>query len=886
MKGLAFLLLTFVGAALWGASLDEGKAAFGRQDWKTAVAVLARVVQENPDDPQAPTAAFLRAVALYQLQDFRGSLDAFQKLERTWPRSEFAHRLPYWKGTAALAAGQWALAERELATQARYPDEQPFATRALLNLGLARVALGQDGPAAEAFGAFTQASQEPALLAQAWAVWGDLDRKAGRSELALTHYTEAGKSDPRGPWDLAARTGAVDLLVGLGRFAEAKTWLDAAAAAFPAEASRWEVRRTSVARGLGDTTSLAASLEARWAREGDPAAKQALAANRARVAEEAGQPDARWWLRASQGPDGTLASAAILRYAFLTESAGDWAPAAAALESWASSRPVQAGEEARSRAAQDRLQAGDKAGARKAWDRLVADFPRSSRLASWLLARGRLALESGQTPQALADFSRILKDLPQAPEGPEARYQTGLVYLARQEPARAEAWFYGLVQDQKSGDLYQRALLARGVCFVNSGQTELARGSLQRLLREVPGGPWTGEAWAALGRNALQARLFDEAIEAFGQAEGAQTGAPAQASALWSLAEAQAGKGDLDAASASYRKYAASFPTQPQAGEAAYRQGAVYLPAQDWQKAFDAWTTAVAGSSGETLARIRGGLAVALLRLGKPDEGWAQLEALEAAVPSPEAWYQWGQAATAVGQADWATKAFQVLLQKHPDSAAAQAALPRAAGALLTGGRADEALARYAEYFRRFGQQPSAAPVARAAAAAALPFPATLEALVTTSKTWGLAPEVATEFSLAWAQSRLDSDPAAPGELQDLSRAAPWTSQRSQALVLLGRWHLAHGRLTDARRDLEAAAGVGDDVAVFQARWALAQVTEKEGDAPAAARQREALEKAAGPGVPLEFRVQVLTEAAATWDRAGRPDDAARVRARIQALSK
>ncbi|HTH13839.1 MAG TPA: hypothetical protein VMB23_05535, partial [Spirochaetia bacterium] len=133
----------------------------------------------------------------------------------------------------------------------------------------------------------------------------------------------------------------------------------------------------------------------------------------------------------------------------------------------------------------------------------------------------------------------------------------------------------------------------------------------------------------------------------------------------------------------------------------------------------------------------------------------------------------------------------------------------------------------------------------------------------------------------------LDSDSAkAQAELQDLSQTAPWTGQRSQALVLLGRWHLAHGRTVEARKDLEAASGLGDDVAVFQARWALAQVTEKEGDLVAAARQREALEKAAGPGVPLEFRVQVLTEAAATWDRAGRGDDAARVRIRIQVLTK
>ncbi len=126
---------------------------------------------------------------------------------------------------------------------------------------------------------------------------------------------------------------------------------------------------------------------------------------------------------------------------------------------------------------------------------------------------------------------------------------------------------------------------------------------------------------------------------------------------------------------------------------------------------------------GDILAETREGMATALLRLGRVQEGWNQLETLESAVPSPESWYRWGQAATSAGQTDWAVKAFQVLLQKHPDSPVAEAALPRAAGALLTGGKSDEALLRYADYFQKFGSQPSSAPVARAAASAALAFP-------------------------------------------------------------------------------------------------------------------------------------------------------------------
>jgi len=60
---LAAALLFWVAGGGWAVSFDEGKNAFGRQDWKSASELLTQFVQENPDDPQAVTAAFLRAVA-------------------------------------------------------------------------------------------------------------------------------------------------------------------------------------------------------------------------------------------------------------------------------------------------------------------------------------------------------------------------------------------------------------------------------------------------------------------------------------------------------------------------------------------------------------------------------------------------------------------------------------------------------------------------------------------------------------------------------------------------------------------------------------------------------------------------------------------------------
>ncbi|HVZ34501.1 MAG TPA: tetratricopeptide repeat protein, partial [Polyangiaceae bacterium] len=452
MSTLFRILLLFVAGAALATPFDDGKSAFAREQWKAAVIAFDRVLRDNPDSADAPQAAFLRAVALYQAGDFKASLDGFQKFDRSWPQSPLNRRLPYWKGTAALAAGQPAVAARELALQAQFPSEEPYVTRALLNLALAQAALAHPEDAIVSLDAFTRTSQEAPLVAQAWTVWGDLDRAAGRTADALNRYARASAAQPGGVWDLAARTQTIDMLLAQNRFSEARTAVDAAASALSAEADRWDQRRVTIARALNDRPALSKALESRWGRA-QGSLKQELAVNRALVAEESGAAEPVWWQRASQGPNDELASQAALRYAYSLETAKKWSEAARFLEIWASARPAVWLESVGGRAALDRQLAGDAGGASKVWSRLLTAFPRSTQVPGWLLARGRVALDAGDTTRALEDFARVIKDFASSPESAEARYQTGLVYLKRQEPVRAEGWFYGLVQDQKSGDL-------------------------------------------------------------------------------------------------------------------------------------------------------------------------------------------------------------------------------------------------------------------------------------------------------------------------------------------------------------------------------------------------------------------------------------------------
>lgn len=887
MRFCLVAVLLLCGFWVWADDFSDGKAAFSRQDWGGAVQLLGQYARTHESSSDAPQAAFLRGVALYQTGDYRASLDAFQKLGRTWPQSDVRQRLPYWTGTAALAAGQNALAESQLQLQAQFPDQEPYATRALLNLALAQAAQGKDAAAEQTIKSFLDKSNEPVLRAQGYVVWGDLSKKAGQWDSAVEHFRQSSAAQPSSRWDLAARTEQVDLLSQLLRWKDAKNSLSEARKVFPRELDRWDSRELVIDKALQDWPNLAATLESRWSRTQDAGQKQRDASNRAWVAEQQTLDSLPWWDRASAGPDLLLAKAALLRAATIREQQNDAGSAARILESWVASRNGLAADDeisVRGRAASDFSAAGLVGSAVPIWTSLLTKYPEHSDSTGWLYQRGKYFRENGNSVRALEDFHTILERKLKSTESDEAEYQTGLVYMDRKEPARAEAWFYGLVQRLGHGDLYERSLLARGVAFVNSGKTDLARGSLERLIRENPSSPWVTDAWNALGRNALQARLFSEAKLAFQNVLDRTSDPTLRTTTLEALAEVALGSHDPDLASSTFETLANLDSRRK--SEFLLRTGQAYAAEGQWDKAAAQWQKGLPQLDGAGRSSVVGGIAEAQLHLGDPEQGFSLLNQVSDPTVGPDLWYRWGQTATALGYTDWATQAFEHLLTNFPDSRAAQSALPRAAGALLAGGKPEEAIARYADYFQEMGQRPEAAPVARAAAAAAAKYPDVLAALVRESQKWNLAPEVAAEWALASAQSRLDSDPDyARQELENLGKSAPWTTQQSTALLVLGRWYLSQGKLTEARAMMTSASGLGDDLTMFQARWGLAEVSERSGDLVTSARQRESFERSAGPGVPIEFRKQLLAEALALWKQLGKDADAQRVQDRLDHLA-
>ena len=879
-----FLILA---GALWAGPsanylLDQGSSAFSRQDYAGAIVLFSRLLKDFPEDSRSTTAAFLKGVSQYQAGQPQLALDSFQKLERAWPLSEFRKRLPYWKGVSALLAGLLPVAERELVAQAGFPDEKPWYVRSLFHLGLVRQQLKQDAAAVELWKKFLALSTEPELRAKAELLLGRQAQIEGASADALEWFRRASLEAPASMWDHEARKARIDLELSGAGF-DTLRLLEESSQLFPEDRDFWETRRIEAYRKAGNNDGSRQAILQRLARESDPLAKQKLSINLALLSDESGNPDLELWARAAKGPDASLVAMAVRRQSSLLEASGRWLEAAQLLES----QPED--EQSLTRAVQDYQAGGATKSAQSALNRLIQSFNDSPALPQWLDARAGLNLQAGDTSGALRDLDRILKDFPSYSRLTEVRYQMGLVYLKRDEPLRAESWFYGLVNELKSGELYERALLARGQAFVNAGNSDLARGSLERLIRERPNGDWAADAWYALAKVQLKERNFSAAWDAFSSAS-VHFGDPARkATALWEGVEASAELGDPVMASSRYQLFAAAFPTDPRAGESLFRSGNVYAQNKAWTTAIDRWNQDFSILKSPAREQTRLGLALAYLQLGQILRANEQLLALEKEAISPEvaanAWFLYGQSATALGLASEATSAFETLIRLHPSSPLVEKALPRAAGALLGNGDPKLALARYADFFSRFGLQSSSVAVARSACAASAAYPELLQQLVNQSRSWPLTPEVRAEFDLAWWRSQLDVDPAqALAELQKLSRAAPWSSQRSQALTIAGQWSLARNRVDDARTYFEAAQSLGDDLSVYTAKLGLAQVLEKEGRPEEAARQRETTEKSAGPGVPLEFRLTTLKEALELWKAAGKSDDIARVSARLAAL--
>ncbi|NNM66611.1 MAG: tetratricopeptide repeat protein [Spirochaetales bacterium] len=898
--GLCFLVILFPASAQTVSSASRDwttlQNVFDSQAWNAAAKLALEFVQNHPDSPRADAASFLRGVALLRAQRSLEALDTFQKLQRSVSDPDIRNRIPYWEGWAAYASEQWALAETEFHEATHSPSEPSLFSKAWFYLGIVRQKLNQVEPARSAFEAFLATRPaDPELKAQALLRLGDLCGNDSARTFWLKVLTEI----PDSPLVADAALRLSQLEKAQGRDEAGVAVLKQALELQPQLGLRLLPAMADLQQGLGDWPAVERTLERYLELETDPVLRQKTQADLAFALEKSHKDSAPAWKACSRGPDLALAARAILEWAAFQEKSKRFETGASGLYGWG--KPLDADPEAEAplwSAVRLYRLAGNLEGARHTVDLLLAHFPHSSNLPLYLLESARLEHALGDNTAALKICQNLTDHFSQSSEAGEARYLQGMIYMTRGEPLRAEGYFYTLMENLGNGlektELYQRALLARGLAFLGGGKPDLAEDSLRRLLNEAPQGPWAGEAWTALGATLAGERHFRKAAEAYTQSLLHLTDPAEREKAEWSRAQVLSTAGDWSQAAESYETYTKDFPDSKNVLKARFYQGVCLARQSQWDAALAVWTPQISKRDPELPITWWQESALAELNTRRSYQAWKILTEMGEVYKKnkeavAEVLVRWALAAENLGKPREAQRAYTRVVADYPQTKASQIALPKAAGALVaSGGDPQAALERYAEYFKVWGKSPQAVGVVSAACSqmshGAQDF---FRAFYKASQSWPLSSEVRSQIDLEWWKSQIDVDSKnALQALSELARSAPWPSQRSEALRIAGRWATRQGKWDQARDFLTAALTLGDDLSIFEARAALADLSEAEGKLENAARLRETAERQSGEGVPTAFKIELLRKAEENWKTLGKSADLQRVRARLKELEE
>ncbi len=904
-KVLLLGALLWVGAAAWAetphhlwAALEQ---AFNAQSWTETAELGTKFLETYPDDPQAGPACFLRGMALLRSGHPEQALGSFQKAARLVSSGPLTQRLPFWEGYAAYKAGLYSTAVTAWEHQTKLNQDSDLTAQAWFYLGLARQKLGEPS-AVLAWTKFLDQPRADQLKPQALIRLGDFLVKQ-QPEQAQNAWERLLRDYPHSSLAPDAALRVAPLLASKRPGQEAslleqvwKNHPDRAGELLPVLIDT-EQRQTHWAR---------AAYFARAYLKGElpSSVRQKVWADLAWLQTQLREDSALSWEKATQGPDEELAAKAELSWALAKEASGQRSEAAVGCYRWAEEHS-QAPTEAllwncvRLWREQERWEH-----AQKALKLLLRRYPRSSQVPTYLLEQAKLAQQLGDSSQVLQICQQLGTSYSSTPQAHEGLYLMGMVYLNRGEPLRAEGYFYTLMERLGNGqpsqesanpeqkDLYWRALLARGMAFLDGGKNDLAQASLKRLINESPEGPWTGAAWSALGAVLFREARYDQASEAYAKAVAHLTlpeQLPDQEKAAWYQAQALS-TGQLWAKAApAYAGFVKTYPESSHRQEALFLEGLCLARQGKPQQALEVWTPELTSRSPTLPADWWEEAAVADLQLGHEAQAWQRLEQMaDLYHKTPEVvaelFNHWAQTAQTLGKAEEAAKAYSYVVVHYPQTKAAEIALPQAAGALVQpGGDLHQAFARYAQYFHTYGRTIEAVSVLKAACLQmSRATPQGFAQFYKIAKTWPLSPEAETELELQWWISRIDVDSSeALTALAKLAGTAPWASQRSEALRAAGLWALRQQKYDQARAFLKAASRLGDDLSIFQARLALSDLAEQQGQPETAARLLESAVRQSGEGVPQAFRLKALQSALSLWKKLNRPDEVTRVRAQI-----
>ncbi|MDX1964426.1 MAG: tetratricopeptide repeat protein [Pirellulales bacterium] len=252
----------------------------------------------------------------------------------------------------------------------------------------------------------------------------------------------------------------------------------------------------------------------------------------------------------------------------------------------------------------------------------------------------------GNYDLAVEEWETFLKQFPQDPLAPKARYYAGVCYQQLKQYDQAQAAYEQVLKEAPKFEQREAALFNLGLAMLANARTKMGeaqtalygRGA-ETLGQLVADYPQSGKLPDALFNRADALYLLgkkEEAVEAWRQLYEKFATSPLRAETLYNIGVAQQELKQMDGATASFAEYLKQYAKEKQATEVSLRLGLLNYERQQFAEAekYFAVAAAAPGFPQADFALLRQG--DALLSLNKSPEAAAAYSKLATSFPQSE----------------------------------------------------------------------------------------------------------------------------------------------------------------------------------------------------------------------------------------------------------
>jgi len=542
------LLLVFlsVGLGLWAQTPDsllrKGQERFAAREFKDGIVYFSQIHRNYPDDPRADDAYYYQGLCYFYLNDYSRSVDHFNRMEKRYPQSRFLSRVNYWQGAAYLGLKNYPKSELAFERQVSFQEEINL-------LGPSRFYLAfsyeKNGKTLEAIEAYERALQGTGLKEefQSQSLF-----RLGVLNIQVEEWQRAGEYLNTLVLDYADTKWAKEALYHLGEIAYYQGQLDRAVSRwetflqnFPNSAYRQDAiyRLGLVKIQLGDEEGysllelLASDYQTGMALRDslyilaeksvqdedweqargyydsllkdvqDSEERQRLTYGMARTFFSSEKPaSALPYLERSQnGPNGNIQRLSLYHQGRIQLESGNWDKGFQHLWQYLNKYKDLKSTETIGQVLVSKVEErGDYPKAFELLDFLENHYKNSADHYIYVLKKVDIAIKEGNSELDTSHLYELTRNT-NKDIAAKALYRMGYIYGLRKEYMRSEGYYFEITNLLQRGDLYDKALLARGISFINIEEFSKAVAVLERLLRENPASPYAPKARFYLGKS-------------------------------------------------------------------------------------------------------------------------------------------------------------------------------------------------------------------------------------------------------------------------------------------------------------------------------------------------------------------------------------------------